>query len=323
MSITEAKFIWKDGELLPWAEATTHVLSHGLHYGTSMFEGIRVYDTPQGPCGFRLSDHVRRLFSSAQIYAMEIPFSAEHLIDACHQIVEVNGLSSAYLRPLAFYGYGEIGVFPGPGAKVNVAIAAFPWGAYLGEKGKVEGVDVCVSSWRRSAPSTIPMAAKAAGNYLSGFLISSEAKRNGYAEGIALDVDGRLSEGAGENLFIVKDETLFTPPASSSILSGITRDSVIKLAAQIGLKTREEALPREMLYIADELFFTGTAAEITPIRSVDGRATKANGCGAITKALQDRFFGLFTGETPDVENWLEPIKHKSSKEKDHVIKVAV
>ncbi|PHR62630.1 MAG: branched chain amino acid aminotransferase [Robiginitomaculum sp.] len=323
MSISEAKLIWRDGELVPWAEATTHVLSHGLHYGTSMFEGIRVYDTPNGPCGFRLADHVARLFASAQIYAMEIPYSHQELVEACHETVQANDLSSAYLRPIAFYGYGEIGVAPGPAAPVNVAIAAFPWGAYLGEEGRANGVDVCVSSWRRPAPGTIPMAAKAAGNYLSGFLISREAKRNGYAEGIALDVDGRLSEGAGENLFIVRDGMLLTPPASASILSGITRDSVIKLAAQMGIKTREEALPREILYVADELFFTGTAAEITPIRSVDGRATKANGCGPITKALQDRFFGLFTGKTADVENWLEPISQTTRQEKDNVVKVAV
>ncbi len=323
MSISEAKLIWRDGDLVPWAEATTHVLSHGLHYGTSMFEGIRVYDTPNGPCGFRLADHVARLFASAQIYAMEIPFSHQQLVAACHETVQANDLSSAYLRPIAFYGYGEIGVAPGPAAPINVAIAAFPWGAYLGEEGRTNGVDVCVSSWRRPAPGTIPMGAKAAGNYLSGFLISREAKSNGYAEGIALDVDGRLSEGAGENLFIVRDGMLLTPPASSSILSGITRDSVIKLAAQMGIKTREEALPREILYVADELFFTGTAAEITPIRSVDGRKTKANGCGPITKALQDRFFGLFTGKTADVENWLEPIGQTTKQEKDNVVKVAV
>ncbi len=319
MSISEAKFIWQDGRMIPWAQATTHVLSHGLHYGTAMFEGIRVYDTHQGPCGFRLSEHVLRLFASAKIYAMEIPFEPEELIEACLELVRANDLLSAYLRPIAYFGYGDIGVAPGTNTPVNVAIAAFPWGAYLGEDGRKNGVDVCVSSWRRPAPGTLPMAAKAAGNYLSGFLISREAKRNGFAEGIALDIDGRLSEGAGENLFIVKDNTLFTPPASSSILSGITRDTVMQLAKRNGLAVNEQSLPREMLYVADELFFTGTAAEITPIRSVDGSPTRSNGCGPITKTLQDQFFGLFSGSTKDTEGWLEPVY----KEDNHVSKIAV
>ena len=318
MSISEADYIWRDGQIIPWAEATTHVLSHGLHYGTSMFEGIRVYDTPDGPCGFRLSEHIARLYASARIYAMDIPYAEDELVEACRKIVQVNNLSSAYLRPIAFFGYGDIGVAPGPDSPVNVAIAAFPWGAYLGEAGRQNGVDVCVSSWRRPAPGTLPMGAKAAGNYLSGFLISREAKRNGYAEGIAMDVDGRLSEGAGENLFIVKDETLYTPPASASILSGITRDSVMKLAKKMGYAVREEALPREMLYVADELFFTGTAAEITPIRSVDGTKTHAKGCGPITRKLQDAFFGLFNGKTEDTEGWLEPIGKPISEEVSNV-----
>ncbi len=323
MSITQSEYIWRDGQMIPWAEATTHVLSHGLHYGTSMFEGIRVYDTPKGPCGFRLRGHVERLFSSAKIYAMEIPFSVDELVNACHETVQINKLTSAYLRPIAYHGYGDIGVSPGPDTPINVAIAAFPWGAYLGEAGRQNGVDVCVSSWRRPAPDTIPMAAKAAGNYLSGFLISREAKNRGFAEGIALDVDGRLSEGAGENLFIVKDGTLFTPPAAASILSGITRDCVIKLAAQMGLQTKEQAMPREMLYVADEVFFTGTAAEITPIRSVDGNPVGEAGCGEITRAIQERFFGLFTGATPDSENWLEPIGSNVVREDAHVSKIAV
>ena len=307
MAITQAQTIWQDGKLIPWSDAKVHVLSHALHYGTAMFEGIRVYDTPAGPCGFRLTDHMRRLFASAQIYAMEIPYSVEDLVAAARQLVSANALQSAYLRPIAYYGYGDIGVTPGPDTPVNVAMAAFAWGAYLGEAGRTEGVDVCVSSWRRPAPGTLPMGAKAAGNYLSGFLISREAKSRGFAEGIALDVDGRLSEGAGENLFIVKDGALYTPPVSASILSGITRDCVIKLAARAGYTVREEALPREMLYVADEIFFTGTAAEITPIRSVDGRRTGAGGCGPITRALQEQFFGLFDGRTEDVDGWLEPM----------------
>ncbi len=318
MSIAEAKYIWRDGKMIPWAEATTHVLSHALHYGTAMFEGIRVYDTPNGPCGFRLTEHISRLFASARIYAMDIPFEEVELVEACQQLVQANELDSAYLRPIAYYGYGDIGVAPGADTPVNVAIAAFPWGAYLGEAGRQNGVDVCVSSWRRPAPGTIPMSAKAAGNYLSGFLISREAKRNGYAEGIALDVDGRLSEGAGENLFIVKEKTLYTPPCAASILSGITRDTVMQLARKSGLQVREEALPREMLYVADELFFTGTAAEITPIRSVDGTKTRSHGCGPVTRALQDQFFGLFTGKTKDTQNWLEPMSAPVVSEVCHV-----
>ena len=307
MAITQARLIWQDGKLIPWADAKVHVLSHALHYGTAMFEGIRVYDTPAGPMGFRLTGHMRRLFASAQIYAMDIPYDVADLVAASKELVRTNDLRSAYLRPIAFYGYGDIGVTPGPDTPVNVAMAAFAWGAYLGEAGRQNGVDVCVSSWRRPAPGTLPMAAKAAGNYLSGFLISREAKARGFAEGIALDVDGRLSEGAGENLFIVKDGALYTPPLAASILGGITRDTVITLAKRAGLTVHEEALPRELLYVADELFFTGTAAEITPIRSVDGRTTGSGGCGPVTRTLQEAFFGLFDGSTEDVDGWLEPM----------------
>lgn len=316
MAISETEFIWMDGALRPWHEANVHVLSHALHYGTSFFEGVRVYETPQGPCGFRLQDHLERLFDSAAIYGCVIPYALEALRDACDAVILTNGLSSAYLRPVVFYGYGDIGVAPGADAPVQVAIAGFPWGAYLGEEGKAQGVDVCVSSWRRVAPNTIPAAAKAGGNYLSGVLISAEAKAKGFAEGIGLDVNGLVSEGAGENLFIVRKGKIYTPPSSASILQGVTRDTVMTLARAEGIEVLEQALPRESLYLADEIFFTGTAAEITPVRSVDRKPVKSNGRGPVTALLQERFFGLFNGATADRWNWLHPVTLESRERSD-------
>jgi branched-chain amino acid aminotransferase len=307
--IKKTELIWMDGALRPWAEANVHVLSHALHYGTSFFEGMRVYETPNGPCAFRMQDHLERLYDSAAIYGCVIPYDIETMTAACESVVSENNLSSAYLRPIVFYGYGEIAVAPGPDTPVQVAIAAFPWGAYLGEEGKTKGVDVCVSSWSRVAPNTIPTAAKAGGNYLSGVLISSEAKARGFAEGLALDVNGLVSEGAGENLFIVRKGKIYTPPSSASILQGITRDTVIQLAHAENFQLVEQALPREALYLADEIFLTGTAAEITPVRSVDGKLVKAKGRGPVTALLQERFFGLFSGKTKDYQGWLHPINH--------------
>ncbi|MEN5170994.1 branched-chain amino acid transaminase [Brevundimonas pondensis] len=303
-----AKNIWINGELTPWADAKIHVMSHALHYGTSVFEGIRVYDTPNGPCGFRLTDHVRRLFDSARIYHFPLPFTEDELVQACKDVVRSEGLRSAYLRPLAFLGECGMGVSPSPeNIRTDVMISAFPWGAYLGEEALEKGVDACISSWNRVAPNTIPSGAKAGGNYLSGYLIGREARVRGFGEGIALGADGLLSEGAGENLFVVKDGLLMTPPAAASILQGITRDSVMKLARGLGYEAREQVLPREALYVADEVFMTGTAAEITPVRSIDGIATRANGPGPITKAVNKAFRGLFDGTTPDRFGWLEPI----------------
>jgi branched-chain amino acid aminotransferase len=303
-----AEHIWVNGELTPWADARVHVMSHALHYGTSVFEGIRVYDTPSGPCGFRLTDHVRRLFDSARMYHFELPYTVDELVEACRATVRATGLKSAYIRPIAFLGACGMGVTPSPeNMNVDVAIAAFPWGAYLGEEALEKGVDACVASWSRIAPNTVPSGAKAGGNYLSSYLIGREARVGGFGEGIALGVDGRLSEGAGENLFIVKDGEIVTPPAAASILMGITRDSVLKLARGLGYETREQILPREALYVADEIFMTGTAAEITPVRSVDGITTRAAGPGPVTKAVNAAFRGLFTGATPDRHNWLEPI----------------
>lgn len=322
MPIQEVDTIWMDGKLRPWREATVHVLSHALHYGTSFFEGMRVYESPGGPCAFRINDHIERLFDSAAIYGCQLPYSREEIIAACDAVIAENNLVSAYVRPIVFYGYGELSVAPGP-TPVQVAVAAFPWGAYLGEAGRTQGVDVCVSSWNRAAPNTIPAAAKAGGNYLSGVLISSEAKARGFAEGIALDVNGLVSEGAGENLFLVRKGKLFTPPSAASILNGITRDTVISLARAEGLEIVEQAITREALYLADEMFLTGTAAEITPVRSVDGKRLKSDGRGPITALLQTRFFGLFDGSTPDREGWLHLVRSKTIESAKHERAVAV
>jgi branched-chain amino acid aminotransferase len=301
-----AKLIWMNGRMIPWDQATVHVMSHALHYGSSVFEGIRVYKTPDGPKIFRLTDHIRRLFDSARIYRMPIPYTPDDLVSVCKDLIVANNLmNGAYIRPIALLGYGEIGLAPKPGHAVDVAIAAWEWGAYLGADSFEKGVDVCISSWQRVAPNTVPALAKAGGNYLSSQLISTEAKRLGFAEGIALSTDGTVSEGAGENLFVIRNGVLHTPPAAASILTGITRDTVLTLAAQRGLTVREMSIPREMLYLADEIFFTGTAVELTPVRSVD-RIEVGNGKrGPITKRLQDAFFGLFSGQTEDTEGWLE------------------
>ena len=301
------KFIWHEGRLVPWEQATVHVLSHALHYGSSVFEGIRVYQTPIGAVGFRLTDHVRRLFHSAKIYRMKIPYSREAITAACRDVVRENGLKGAYIRPIAFRGYGELGVAGNIEQPASVSIAAWEWGSYLGEGALEQGVDVCVSSWQRVAPNTVPALAKAGGNYLSSALVTLEARRLGYAEGIALSVDGYVSEGAGENLFLVQNGKLYTPPVAASILSGITRDTVARLAESLGLQVLEQNIPRELLYIADEVFLTGTAAEITPVRSVDKITVGEGKRGPITERLQKLFFGLFDGSTVDRWNWLEPI----------------
>jgi branched-chain amino acid aminotransferase len=304
MPITPTKYIWFNGELVPWEKATVHVMTHALHYGSSVFEGIRCYSTPKGPAVFRLAPHVRRLFDSAKVYRMELPYDQGQIGEACKAVVRENGLKSAYLRPLVWRGYGEIGVFPLKNP-VEVMVAAIEWGAYLGADALENGADVAVSSWNRVAPNTLPAMAKAGGNYLSSQLIVMEAHRHGYAEGIALDVYGNLSEGSGENLFVIRDGVIFTPPLVAAILPGITRDAVMALAREQGYEVREQNMPREALYLADELFFTGTAAEVSPIRSVDGVTIGAGRRGPITTAIQKAFFGLFNGETEDRWGWLE------------------
>jgi len=306
MPINAAKHIWYNGKLVPWEKATVHVLAHALQYGSTVFEGVRAYATPQGPVIFRLRDHTRRLFDSAKIYRMDIPYTQDEINAACKEVIVSNGLDrGAYMRPFAFRGYGEIGVAPSSLPHIETVIAAFEWGAYLGAEGLENGIDVCVSSWQRLAPNTIPAMGKAAGNYLSSQLISMEAKRLGFDEGLGLGVDGTVSEGAGENLFVIRDGVIYTPGLANAILQGITRDSVITLARAHGFEVREQALPREVLYIADEIFLTGTAAEITPVRSVDGITIGAGRRGPLTETLQAAFFGLFSGKTPDKWGWLE------------------
>jgi branched-chain amino acid aminotransferase len=314
MPIKATQSIWFNGKLVPWEKATVHVLTHALHYGSSVFEGIRAYETPKGVCIFRLTDHTRRLFDSAKIYRIEIPYTEEQINAACKAVVAVNGLTKgAYLRPLVFRGYGEIGVTPKVDPPTEVAIAAMDWGAYLGAEGLENGVDVCVSSWQRVAPNTIPALAKAGGNYLSSQLIGLEARRLGFAEGIGLSPDGLVSEGAGENLFLIRDGVIYTPTLAASILGGLTRDTVLRLARERGLEVRETSIPREMLYLADELFFTGTAAEITPVRSVDRIKIGAGKRGPITESLQKAFFGLFEGRTTDKWGWLEYVDMHAGK----------
>jgi branched-chain amino acid aminotransferase len=306
MPINAAQYIWYNGKLVPWEKATVHVLAHALHYGSTVFEGVRSYPTADGPIIFRLSDHTRRLFDSAKIYRIDIPWSPDDINAACKQVIVSNALDNgAYMRPFAFRGYGEIGVAPKVSPPIDAVVAAFEWGAYLGAEGLENGIDVCVSSWQRLAPNTIPALGKAAGNYLSSQLISMEAKRLGFAEGIGLSTDGTVSEGAGENLFLIREGVIYTPSVANSILQGITRDSVIKLARAHGFEVREQALPRELLYLADEIFLTGTAAEITPVRSVDHITIGAGKRGPVTEALQSAFFGLFNGKTPDTWGWLQ------------------
>jgi branched-chain amino acid aminotransferase len=308
MPIPATPFIWFNGKLVPWEKATVHVLAHALHYGSSVFEGIRAYPTPQGVAIFRLGDHTRRLFDSAKIYRIQIPYTPAQIDAACHEAISANDLrQGAYLRPVAFRGYGEIGVVPKIDPPVDVAVAAWEWGKYLGHGSEAEGVDVCVSSWQRMAPNTLPAMAKAGGNYLSSQLITMEAKRLGFAEGIALTTGGMVSEGGGENLFLVKDGVLLTPAIAHSVLGGITRDTVMHLARDLGMEVRETAVPRELLYLADELFFTGTAVEVTPIRSVDRIAIGAGKRGPATEKIQQAFFGLFDGRTQDRWGWLDHV----------------
>ena len=300
------EWIWHNGTIKPWAEATTHVMSHALHYGSSVFEGIRSYETPDGPAIFRLGDHTRRLFASARIYDMAIPYTADDINAACRAVLKKNGLTKAYLRPVAYRGLGGFGL--SADTPTDVAVAAWKMGAYLGDGVLEQGIDACVSSWQRFAPNTIPAGAKAGGNYLSGQLVAREARRLGFGEGIALASTGLLSEGAGENLFLVFDGALHTTPVSAALLNGITRNTIIRLARDVGIEVVERDLPREYLYLCDELFMCGTAAEITPIRSVDGRQVGQGKAGPLTRRMQALFFGLFDGSTQDKYGWLEPVE---------------
>jgi branched-chain amino acid aminotransferase len=300
-------FVWRNGEIIPWEQATIHVMSHVVNYGSSVFEGIRCYNTKRGSAIFRLDSHIERLLNSAHIYRMEVPYNFEDISQACIRLVGANSYKECYLRPLIFRGYGTWGVDPFP-APIETYVCAWQWGKYLGAEALEQGVDVCVSSWTRIAPNTLPSMAKAGANYMNSQLIKMEAKVNGYVEGIALDPEGYISEGSGENIFLVKKGVVMTPPLYSTILPGITRDSIIKICESMGVPVLERAIPREMLYIADEVFFTGTAAEITPIRSVDKVKVGAGRRGPITEEVQRRFFAITTGEAEDQYGWLTPVE---------------
>jgi branched-chain amino acid aminotransferase len=304
--LTPTEKIWHNGRFIDWDEARIHVLSHVVSYGTSVFEGIRVYDTPSGPAAFRIREHVRRMVDSAKIYRMDIPYHGEELAEAMLELVRINKMKSCYIRPIALRGYGEMGVYSLRNP-VEVFIACWEWGKYLGEEALANVVDVCVSSWTRIAPNTLPAMAKAGANYMNSQLIKMEAVANGYAEGIALDVSGYVSEGSGENIYAVRDGKIFTPPLGASVLPGITRDSVIRLAQELGIPVVETLVPREMLYIADEVFFSGTAAEITPIRSIDKIVIGKGKRGPIAEKLQKEFFAVIEGTKPDRFGWLTPV----------------
>jgi branched-chain amino acid aminotransferase len=303
MASPRSDFVWMSGKLVPWDDARIHIGSHVVHYGSAVFEGIRCYNTPKGPAVFRLDAHTERLFNSAKIYWMELPYTPEQVNAAVLETIAANKLEACYIRPVVYRGAGQLGVNP-LGSPVELAIMVWDWGKYLGKEALEQGVDVCVSSWTRMAPNTLPAMAKSAGNYMNSQLIKVEAVKGGFAEGIALDAQGLVSEGSGENLFAVTKGKLVTPPLVSSILAGITRDTVLALARRLGIPVEEKALPREMLYLVDELFFTGTAAEITPIRSVDRQKVGTGARGPVTAALQKAFFDVIECRVGDEHGWL-------------------
>jgi branched-chain amino acid aminotransferase len=304
--LTPTEKIWHNGRFIRWQDATVHVLSHVVSYGSSVFEGIRCYSTAVGPAIFRLPEHVRRMLDSAKIYRMEIPYTAEQLGDAMLEVVRANKMEACYVKPIAMRGYGDVGV-NGMNNPIDVYIACWEWGKYLGEEALAQGVDVCVSSWNRMAPNTLPAMAKAGANYMNSQLIKMEAVANGFVEGIALDTAGYVSEGSGENIFLVRDGKIHTPPLGASVLPGITRDTILTIARDNGIPVIETLVPREMLYIADEVFFSGTAAEITPIRSIDHIVIGKGRRGPITEQLQNEYFGVINGSRPDTYGWLSPV----------------
>jgi branched-chain amino acid aminotransferase len=306
MAFENVRKIWMNGRLVDFADAKIHVFTHALHYGSGVFEGERCYKTAKGPAVFRLEEHLDRLLWSAKIYRMQIPYSIDELKEATLETIRANGFSACYIRPLVYRGFGSLGVNPFPNP-VDVAIGCYEWGKYLGPEAIEEGVDVCCSSWMRIAPNTMPAMAKATANYANSQLIKMEAITNGYHEGIALDHNGRISEGSGENLFLAWKGRLYTPPLSASTLPGITRLTVIQLARELGFHMEEKTIPREMIYAADEMFFTGTAAEITPIRSVDKIPVGAGKRGPMTEKLQKAFFDIVDGTVPDRYGWLTPV----------------
>ena len=306
MALVKTEKIWHNGKFVPWDDAKIHVVSHVISYASSVFEGIRCYNTKQGPAIFRLREHMQRLLNSAHIYRMDPDFSLDDLCAAALDLVRVNRMDACYIRPVIFRGYGDVGVNPFH-CPIEVYLGCWNWGKYLGEEALEHGVDVCVSSWARSAPNTLPQMAKSAANYMNSQLIKMEALTNGYTEGIALDVNGYVSEGSGENIFLVVNGKLVTPPLANCVLPGITRDSVLALCRDLGIPASEQMIPREMLYIADEVFFSGTAAEITPIRSIDKIEIGPGKRGPITHQLQEEFFELISGRKPDRHQWLSPV----------------
>lgn len=309
MPFNKVEYIWMNGQMVKWDEAKIHVLSHVVHYGSALFEGERCYKTDRGPACFRHAEHIDRLWNSCKIYRMEIPFSKEEISEAIFELIRVNRLEACYIRPIVYRGYDSLGVDPTP-CPVEVTIAVWPWGKYLGPEALEKGVKVCVSTWNRNAPNTMPMMAKSGANYMSGQLIKTEALSRGCAEGIALDVHGYVSEGSGENIFIVQNEVLVTPPFSASVLPGITRRTIIKLAEDMGYKVIEENIPREALYLADEVFFTGSAAEVTPIAEIDGITIGPGRRGPVTEKLQTTFFDILEGRAEDKYNWLTYVPQK-------------
>jgi branched-chain amino acid aminotransferase len=308
MAIQKTDKIWHNGKLINWDDANIHVMSHVVHYGSSVFEGVRCYDPPSGPAIFRAHDHMQRLLDSAKVYRIDVPFTREELVKAMCETVGHNGVWPCYVRPVVLRGYGEAGVNPF-NSPTEVYIINYPWGKYLG--GETEGCDVCVSSWTRLAPNTLPAMAKSGANYMNSQLIKMEAIVNGYVEGIALDINGFVSEGSGENLFVVHREKLITAPLGNSVLPGITRDSILQIARDLSIPVVEQMIPRELLYISDEAFFTGTAAEVTPIRSVDKIKIGNGGMGPITRALQKEFYSIVRGEKTDRHRWLTPVPVRS------------
>jgi branched-chain amino acid aminotransferase len=303
MPVQKTEKIWHNGKFINWDDAKLHVLSHVVGYGSSVFEGIRAYETPQGPAIFRVQDHMQRLINSARIYRMELSYSVEDFANTASELVRINKMGACYIKPLVLRGYGEVGVNP-LNCPVESYMACWSWGSYLGPDALAKGVDVCVSSWTRIAPNTLPAMSKAGANYMNSQLIRMEAIVNGYTEGIALDSDGHVSEGSGMNIFLVHNGTLYTPPLAASILPGITRDSITKLAADLDLPVKESVIPREMLYIADEVFIVGTAVEVTPIRSIDKMTIGKGSMGPITRKIQEEFFALTSGKKADRHNWL-------------------
>jgi len=306
MPVQKTDKIWRNGEWINWDDAQIHVLSHVVSYGSAVFEGIRCYETKQGPAIFRLREHMQRLLNSAKIYRMELPVTLQQFCDTATELVRRNNMTACYVKPIVLRGYGEVGVNP-LSSPIDVYMACWHWGAYLGPDALTKGVDVGVSSWTRIAPNTLPAMSKAAANYMNSQLIRMEAAFNGYAEGIALDTGGHVSEGSGMNLFLVHDGTLYTPPLATSILPGITRDTIVKIAQDLEIPFKEAVIPREMLYIADEVFFVGTAVEVTPIRTVDKIQIGKGMAGPITRRLQEEFFAITSGNKPDRHNWLTPV----------------